>query len=124
VRWVSCEPLLAPLDLRQYLGNGNLDWVVVGGESGPGARACDIGWFDDIRRQCKSAGVAYFGKQFGANPYTSNVNLYDWPGEAPTNNKGLVGSCAAWLHLRDRKGGDMTEWPEVLRVREYPGEIK
>lgn len=124
VRWVSCEPLLAPLDLRQYLGNGNLDWVVVGGESGPGARACDISWIDDIRRQCQSADVPMFVKQLGSNPYAGNINLYDWPSEEPTDCKGLVGSCSAWLHLKDRKGGDMAEWPEVLRVREYPGRMQ
>jgi protein gp37 len=62
VRFLSIEPLL------EHLGPINLDrinWVIVGGESGPGARLMDIRWVRDIRAQCSRAGVAFFFKQWG-----------------------------------------------------------
>lgn len=71
-----------------------INWVIVGGESGPGARPFDIAWARSIRDQCKSAGVACFVKQLGAKPIGAK--------------------------LQDAKGGDPTEWPEDLRVREIP----
>lgn len=100
VRWVSVEPLLGPVDLRAVRwGHASslcgLDWVVVGGESGPGARPCHVDWIRSIKEQCLAAGVLVFVKQLGAQP---------------------VGIA----RLRDRKGGDMAEWPEDLRVREWP----
>ena len=61
VRFLSCEPLLGPLKL-------NLDgihWVIVGGESGPGARPMDGRWVREIRDQCIEAGVSFFFKQWG-----------------------------------------------------------
>lgn len=61
VRFVSCEPLLGPLDVTSYLSE--LDWVIDGGESGPGRRPADPDWFRSLREQCVSAGTAYFHKQ-------------------------------------------------------------
>lgn len=61
VRFLSCEPLLGPLQL-------NLDgihWVIVGGESGPGARPLDGDWVREIRDQCIKKRVAFFFKQWG-----------------------------------------------------------
>lgn len=65
VRFVSCEPLLGDLDLRPWL-SGGLDWVIVGGESGPGARPMHPRWARSLREQCKTAGVPFFFKQWGA----------------------------------------------------------
>lgn len=81
VRFLSCEPLLGPIDLR-FIRDGDepfnafrprgqrepcdtlgIDWVIVGGESGPGARPCDVAWVRSIVAQCKDAGVAAFVKQ-------------------------------------------------------------
>lgn len=62
VKFLSLEPLIGPipnLDLH------NIDWVIVGGESGPGARPMDPGWVREIRDQCIYAGVAFFFKQWG-----------------------------------------------------------
>ena len=62
VRFLSLEPLIGPLP------NLNLDgihWVIVGGESGPGARPMKISWARDIRRKCRQAGVPFFFKQWG-----------------------------------------------------------
>jgi protein gp37 len=65
VRFLSCEPLLGPLDLRRWLATGAIHWVIVGGESGPGARPMDAAWVRDLRDQCAAAGVAFFFKQWG-----------------------------------------------------------
>lgn len=71
-RWLSCEPLLGPLDLgATYPGTvhpvvdiaASIDWMVVGGESGPGRRPCEMKWIADIVRQCDAAGVPVFVKQ-------------------------------------------------------------
>ena len=80
VRFLSCEPLLGPIDAHDGLwqhreittgpmaGRGayaekGVDWVICGGESGPGARPCDLGWLKSIAAQCRAAGVACFFKQ-------------------------------------------------------------
>lgn len=112
VRFLSCEPLLAPVDLwsamRPILGTGaggavqmdirhGIDWVIVGGESGPRARACNPTWIVDLVDQCQAAGVACFVKQLGSNV----LNF-------------------AQVKLRDSKGGDPSEWASDLRVRQFP----
>ena len=63
VRFLSCEPLLGPLDLQPDLGH--LNWIIVGGESGPGARAMTPAWVRSIRDQCHVAEVPFFFKQWG-----------------------------------------------------------
>jgi protein gp37 len=65
VRFLSCEPLLGPLDLRSVLGAERINWVIVGGESGHGARRMDPAWVRDIRDQCRESAVAFFFKQWG-----------------------------------------------------------
>lgn len=62
VRWLSLEPLLGPLPSLNLDG---IDWVVVGGESGPGARPMHPDWARDIRDRCVAAGVPFFFKQWG-----------------------------------------------------------
>lgn len=65
-RWVSCEPLLARLDLTDYLGRpGGLDWVVAGGESGSSARPSSPGWFRGLRDQAIGSGTPWLFKQWG-----------------------------------------------------------
>jgi len=104
VRFVSAEPLLGPLILDPWMpvtigpGKPAVDWVIVGGESGPRARPFDMTWARWLRSQCVNAGAAFFMKQAGARPYL--------PGFASS--------------LRDPKGGDPEEWPADLRVREWP----
>lgn len=65
VRFLSCEPLLGPLDLRDVLGSTLINWVIVGGESGRRARPMDPSWVLEIRGQCQAAGVPFFFKQWG-----------------------------------------------------------
>jgi protein gp37 len=62
VKFLSLEPLLGPLPDLNLQG---IDWVIVGGESGPGARVMQSGWVLDIRDQCQAAGVPFFFKQWG-----------------------------------------------------------
>ena len=62
VRFLSCEPLLGPVRIG-YMSL--LDWVIVGGESGPGARPMHPDWARDLRDQCEAAGVPFLFKQWG-----------------------------------------------------------
>jgi protein gp37 len=74
VRFLSCEPLIGPLpdlDLR------NIDWVIVGGESGPHHRPMRPEWVRALRRQCRKAGVAFFFKQWGGAWPTSGGRQLD-----------------------------------------------
>lgn len=113
VRFLSVEPLLGDVDLAYTCFNGadsfgsmpGIHWVIVGGESGPGARPCNVAWIRSIVGQCKAAGVPCFVKQLGSQPRCQNII-----GEPPWGE----------LNLKHKKGGDMTEWPEDLRVREFP----
>lgn len=77
VRFLSCEPLLGPVDLDHViwwegpLGNrhlGGIQWVIAGGESGPRARPCETDWLRSLRDQCQAAGVPFFLKQLGGHP--------------------------------------------------------
>lgn len=139
VRFLSCEPLLGPVDLSRWLIGGmssqacpmchgtgvtgfgggakrcpqlcrrswaddidpHLQWVIVGGESGPQARPMDLEWARSLVAQCRAAGITPFVKQLGAFPV--DPPGVKWP-----------------LELRDRKGGAIEEWPEDLRIREFP----
>ena len=65
VRFVSAEPLLERIDLTPWLERGVLKWVIVGGESGAGARPMDLDWVRALRDQSTNAGVAFFLKQLG-----------------------------------------------------------
>ena len=91
VRFLSLEPLLGPLPSLDLTG---IDWAIIGGESGSGAREMDLGWVRDLIGQCRETGTAVFVKQLGSR----------------------------WAHANggDSHGGDMSLWPEDLRVREFP----
>jgi protein gp37 len=107
VRFLSCEPLLEALDINSISRlNRNADehtdginWVIVGGESGPKARPYNVNWGANIIRQCREAGVPVFHKQVGS-AWTDGF------GPGPK--------------LRDRAGADPSEWPYDLQVQEVP----
>ncbi|MFZ6779653.1 DUF5131 family protein [Undibacterium sp. Ji83W] len=69
VRFLSCEPLLGPVDLQKYLKRNQagirVDWVIAGGESGHGSRPMEPQWPDELRKQCSAAKVAFHFKQWG-----------------------------------------------------------
>jgi protein gp37 len=99
VRFISAEPLLGPLPSLDLTG---IDWLILGGESGPGSRALDLGWFRELIVMARAAGTAVFVKQFGAV----------WASETSWGGR-LVSRT-------DKKGGDWKYWPTDLRIREYP----
>lgn len=113
VRFLGAEPLLDYIDLTEWIER--IGWVIVGGESGPGARQCDVDDVQQIVDLCQLAKVPVFVKQLGAKPFKGRGEPDGWPEE---------GSQVNWetgeIHLKDRKGGTPSEWPEDLRVREFP----
>jgi len=109
LRWVSAEPLLAATKLSL----DGIGWVVVGGESGPGARQCCVEWIEQVVSDCKRARVPVFVKQVGA-AYVDSLNAIGGAQTKPVPEYGPI------TKLRHAKGGDMGEWPVSLRVREYP----
>lgn len=127
VRFLSCEPLLGEIDLPLCFHSSDdpnqfdhskcapmVNWVIVGGESGHGARTCHLDHVRSIVRQCKAAGVPVFVKQIGAHVEESGIALKDTP-----SGKYLQ-PAKRTLKLVDSKGGDMEEWPEWARVRQMP----
>lgn len=130
VRFVSAEPMVGPINFfdirvgpqrkldslragvaweRDALGwaldegaHPALDWLIVGGESGPGARPFALDWAESIIDQCRAAGVACFMKQVGSKPAR------------------IVAQGLAMLRPMGSKGGDPAEWPSDLRVRDMP----
>ncbi len=74
IRFISFEPLIGPIGRIDLSG---IDWVIVGGESGPRARRIDIAWIREIRDQCLEAGAAFFFKQWGGLTAKSGGNILD-----------------------------------------------
>lgn len=109
LRFLSIEPLLEDLGALDLAGIG---WVIVGGESGPGARPMNLAWARSLRDQCKAAGVPYFLKQLGALPESEDD-------DAKCSKAGTKYALGVLL-LKDKKGGDISEFPQDLRVREFP----
>lgn len=106
VRFLSCEPLLEAVDLDKWLFHptaktniSGIQWVICGGESGPGAREFNEEWARNLKSQCRIAGVPFFMKQMGSRP---------------------VLPSGVWSPYIDRMGGDISEWPVDLRVQEFP----
>lgn len=140
VRFVSYEPALEAVDFAPWLsvhnpscfwcyGRGEMpgtgercpsisgiDWLIVGGESGPGARPFDLAWARSAVAQCRDAGVPVFVKQMGSRPYdgVETCSVKYGPNQIDVEDR------PRWLKLADPKGGDMEEWPEDLRIREFP----
>ena len=77
VRWLSVEPLLGPINAVPL---GSIDWIVVGGESGPGYRPMDPEWARSLRDQCVGAGVPFYMKQMaGKKPIPPDLLVREWP---------------------------------------------
>ncbi len=98
VRGLSVEPLVEPVEIDL----AGIDWLIVGGESGKHARPFDLAWARGLRDQCREEGVAFFCKQLGRRPVENGREI----------------------RLRDGHGGDWSEWPDDLRVREMPGAFR
>jgi protein gp37 len=87
VKFLSLEPLLGPLPELNLSG---IDWVIVGGESGPKARPMKKEWVTDIKRQCEKAGVAFFFKQWGKPEFNEDP---DDPTIDSKHNMHAKGGC-------------------------------
>ena len=77
IRFVSAEPLLEAVDLSYWLDSGALQWVIVGGESGPNARPMELGWVQGIRDDCYEWDVPFFFKQWGGRTPKAGGRLLD-----------------------------------------------
>ena len=101
IHFLSAEPLLSPINFRTLK---DVEWVIVGGESGPRARSMEMGWATDILDQCRENNVACFVKQLGKRPIVISPDedeAISWP-------------------VSDSHGKNVKEWWEELRVREFP----
>ncbi|MEU8334850.1 DUF5131 family protein [Micromonospora tulbaghiae] len=99
VRFISAEPLLGPLPSLDLTG---IDWLILGGESGPGARPVNAGWFNDLIDKAQDAGTAVFVKQMGSV----------WAQDTYVGGQPVART--------DPKGGKWEHLPASLRIREYP----
>jgi protein gp37 len=149
LRFVSYEPALGPVDFGRAYPCGyycdesvghvdhpfvtpgitsKIDWIIVGGESGPGARPCNVRWIRSAVRQCRESSVPVFVKQLGAFPVVEPCRQHHYDFGESIGRKArfspvdpLHPSTELWrVHLDDRKGGAMEEWPEDVRVRQMP----
>jgi protein gp37 len=138
VRFLSLEPLLGPIDLRMggnsipdYSAHDPLpaiDWVIVGGESGAHARPMEVAWLRSVVQQCKKANVPCFVKQLGSQVTDRNDAGFEGdPGDSWTpETRYRELTPQQWqgdpvrILLRSRKGGNMSEFPPDLRVRQFP----
>lgn len=140
VHFVSYEPALGPLDPPDEALL--LDWIIVGGESGTRARPFNLDWARRVVEWGRHTNTAVFVKQLGGSPYEQR------PAEGPQGTTEALRRLGAehpqrrwftdwclthaggetyWmrhLQLKSRKGGVPEEWPEELRVREFPGAPK
>lgn len=96
IRFLSCEPMLHQLDTKHAV---DFNWIIFGFESGRNARIGYMEWIYDGLRFCRENSIAPFVKQLGPRCIWPDARTYDFV---------------------DSHGGDMAEWPEDLRVREFP----
>lgn len=119
VRWISAEPLLGPLPSLDLTG---IDWLVAGGESGPGARPMHPDWVRDLRDRCTDLTCPECdGRVTAGDP---DSVLCCWCSGKPFGTAFLFKQAGAVLGkewgCRHRAGGDIDEWPDEFKIREYP----
>lgn len=140
VRFVSYEPALGPVDFSKWVKNeersSGIDWIIIGGESGPGAREFRACWALDAIRQCTETArsrrgevkhgydfligerTKVFVKQLGARPMACATLIEE--GVPLMTHAGCSGAGAVRWKLKHPKGGDPEEWAPMLRLREIP----
>jgi protein gp37 len=139
LRTARCNALTEMDDDHFYNRHPKLDWVIVGGESGRKARSFHAAWARTVVSHCKSYGVPVFVKQMGRNVRDRNDNGFqggmgdefrrEWPArlleedrieDNPNGFREEHQGALVRIRLKDAKGGDPQEWPEDLRIREWP----
>jgi hypothetical protein len=112
VHFLSMEPLIErvvlPLDAK-------VNWIIIGGESGTGARPFDINWARELVTTSRKLGASPFVKQMGMTPVESGIALKD----LEDGSKRFQPATRA-LTFKDSHGGEPDEWPIALQVREFP----
>lgn len=113
IRWISAEPLLEKVDFGFRIWNhrydhGGVDWVVIGGESGPiqKVRPFQLRWLRSMLEDSEAGGVPAYVKQLGRRCYNATTAYFD---------QELLP-----VDLKHPRGGDPKEWPAWANVREYP----
>ena len=122
-RFISAEPLLGRIDADTWLGLGLIDWVIAGGESGPGARPMHPLWAQMLRDQCRNAGVPFFFKQWGAwRPAKDGRAIVARDGHIRPKHEALTAAdCRMRRDVRDKTALlDGREWKEFPRAPENP----
>jgi protein gp37 len=114
---VDWEPWLGPCEVAGGIEDGfrtwnarGIEWLIVGGESdqaGHKTRPFDLKWAQTAIAQCRAAGVAVFIKQIGSTPISRQGGVG-------------IGKFNVGWPIKDRAGADPAEWPEDLRVQEFP----
>lgn len=121
--FLSAEPLLGAVTIPADLLS-ELSWVIVGGESGPKARPLELQWVRDLVQQCRAAGVACHVKQLGRVVHDDGMSSpgEHWPsGIQRTALPRRVESDPSFaIRLAHQKGGAEEEWPEDLRIKQFP----
>lgn len=139
--FVSAEPLLGPIVLADILklfpidppmlwgkdtqGQSSISWIIIGGESGPHARPCDVAWIRSLVQQCQAAGVPCFVKQMGERLAVANDSASEWPRHGdewetvPADYMPRFQGERVTLRMA-HKGGEIADWPHDLRVRQFP----
>jgi protein gp37 len=128
VRWVSYEPALGPVDLEDWMGyaadqfdTAHLDWIVAGGESGPGARPAHPDWFRAVRTQCLDAAVPFFFKQWGEYlpvdqwPYDGTGKPYEAEANPGKLYRGTDENGMRFLRVSKKRAGHLLDgqaWQE------------
>lgn len=118
--FASVEPLIGPISHGFTNRWQAAEWVVIGGESGPHSRRCEVDWIREIRDDAQAAGAAVFVKQLGAA-------YEDMLGAVVGASVDAQAAARRWgwptgypMRLSSGKGSDMTEWPRDLCVRDMP----
>ena len=124
VRWVSVEPMLGPMEIidkpwwdwrysYDFYPKGfikkPIDWIILGGESGPGARPMHPDWARSVRDQCQAAGLPFFFKQWGRTPYPANSDIFAWM------NAGFDPYCKSKNGGRELDGREYSELPKGVK---------
>jgi len=153
VHFISAEPLLGPIAffsdaMAKVIPEDapDIDWIIFGGESGPGARPCNIDWIRKSVKLCQFVGIKVFVKQVGAKAFVDPCPYCGHPesshgygrtvgcqhGDGAEANPicgcrkmhGEIAHGLGWPYahhpVKHPKGGDPSEWPEDLRIRQFP----
>jgi protein gp37 len=115
----KCGSARSPAGTRRPLDLNGIDWVIIGGESGPKSRPFHLEHAREIVRECNWHPFDFDGERWLHYPDRPAVFVKQF-GAKPVDFIGGIAGTQCDLDLHDRKGGDIGEWPAELQIREYP----